>query len=61
MIQVELVANSLTLTIIGFAIGFVGGMVGLVLGVVRFPVILNIETSVSITSGTNLGVSTLGA
>jgi uncharacterized membrane protein YfcA len=42
-------------------IGFVGGMVGLVLGVVRFPVIMSVETSVSITAGTNLGVSTLGA
>lgn len=36
-------------------------MVGLVLGVVRFPVVMSIETSVSITAGTNLGVSTLGA
>jgi len=45
----------------GFAIGFVGGMIGLVLGVVRFPVILSAETSVAITTGTNLGVSTLGA
>ena len=42
-------------------IGFVGGMVGLVLGVVRFPVVMSIETSISITAGTNLGVSTLGA
>jgi uncharacterized membrane protein YfcA len=42
-------------------IGFVGGMVGLVLGVVRFPVVMSVETSVSITAGTNLGVSTLGA
>jgi uncharacterized membrane protein YfcA len=42
-------------------IGFVGGMVGLVLGVVRFPLVMSIETSVSITAGTNLGVSTLGA
>jgi uncharacterized membrane protein len=48
MIQVELVVYSLTLAVSGFAIGFVGGMGGLVLGVVRFPVIMNIETSVSI-------------
>jgi uncharacterized membrane protein YfcA len=49
------------LAIAGFAIGLVGGMVGLVLGVVRFPVVLSAETSASITAGTNLGVSTLGA
>ena len=36
-------------------------MVGLVLGVVRFPVVMSVETSISITAGTNLGVSTLGA
>ena len=36
-------------------------MVGLVLGVVRFPLVMSVETSVSITAGTNLGVSTLGA
>jgi uncharacterized membrane protein YfcA len=36
-------------------------MVGLVLGVVRFPVIMTVEASVSIAAGTNLGVSTLGA
>ncbi|MGC1134417.1 MAG: sulfite exporter TauE/SafE family protein [Nitrososphaeraceae archaeon] len=60
MIQVDLF-NSLILAVSGFAIGFVGGMVGLVLGVVRFPVVMNIETSASITAGTNLGVSTLGA
>ena len=36
-------------------------MIGLVLGVVRFPIILSAETSVTITTGTNLGVSTLGA
>jgi uncharacterized protein len=36
-------------------------MVGLVLGVVRFPVIMAFETSASITVGTNLVVSTLGA
>jgi uncharacterized membrane protein YfcA len=45
----------------GFGIGFVGGMVGLVLGVIRFPFILEAETSASITAGTNLSVSTLGA
>ena len=44
----------------GLAVGFVGGMVGLVLGVIRFPCMSG-ETSVSITAGTNLGVSTLGA
>jgi uncharacterized membrane protein YfcA len=49
------------LAIAGFAIGLVGGMVGLVLGVVRFPVVLSAETSASVTAGTNLGVSTLGA
>ena len=36
-------------------------MVGLVLGVVRFPLVMSVESSVSITAGTNLGVSTLGA
>jgi uncharacterized membrane protein YfcA len=36
-------------------------MVGLVLGVVRFHLVMNLETSISITAGTNLGVSTLGA
>jgi uncharacterized membrane protein YfcA len=36
-------------------------MVGLVLGVVRFPIVMSIETSASVTAGTNLGVSTLGA
>jgi uncharacterized protein len=51
----------LSFAISGFAIGFVGGMVGLVLGVVRFPVVMSIETLASITAGTNLGVSTLGA
>lgn len=39
----------------GFIIGFVGGMVGLVLRVLRFPVVLSIETSTSMTAGTNLG------
>jgi uncharacterized protein len=52
---------SFVLAVSGFAIGFVGGMVGLVLGVVRFPVVMNVEPSLSITAGTNLGVSTLGA
>lgn len=51
----------LALAFSGLVIGFVGGMVGLVLGVVRFPVVLSIESSISITAGTNLGVSTLGA
>ena len=51
----------LVLAMTGLVIGFVGGMVGLVLGVVRYPVVMSIETSVSITAGTNLGVSTLGA
>jgi uncharacterized protein len=51
----------LVLTVSGFVIGFVGGMVGLVLGVVRYPVVLNAEPSLSLTAGTNLGVSTLGA
>lgn len=36
-------------------------MIGLVLGVIRFPFILEAETSASITAGTNLSVSTLGA
>jgi hypothetical protein len=36
-------------------------MVGLVLGVVTFPEVMNIETLISITAGTKLGVSTLGA
>lgn len=47
--------------VLGGVIGFIGGMVGLVLGVVRFPFILEAETSASITAGTNLSVSTLGA
>lgn len=49
------------LALSGFAIGFVGGMVGLVLGVVRFPLVMNIESSIGVTAGTNLGISTLGA
>jgi uncharacterized protein len=53
--------SPIALVISGFVIGFVGGMVGLVLGVVRFPVVLSAETSASVTAGTNLGVSTLGA
>lgn len=52
---------SFVLAVSGFAIGFVGGMVRLVLGVVRFPVAMNVEPSLSITAGTNLGVSTLGS
>lgn len=47
--------------VLGGVIGFIGGMVGLVLGVVRYPFILEAETSASITAGTNLSVSTLGA
>lgn len=46
---------------VGGVIGFIGGMVGLVLGVIRFPFILEAETSASITAGTNLSISTLGA
>ncbi len=50
------------LAALGLAIGFVGGLVGLVLGVLRFPLILSTaETSVAITAGTNIGVSTLGS
>jgi uncharacterized protein len=60
MKQVDLL-SPIILAISGFAIGFVGGMVGLVLGVLRFPVVMSIESSASITAGTNLGVSTLGA
>ena len=47
--------------VLGGVIGFIGGLVGLVLGVIRFPFILEAETSPSITAGTNLSVSTLGA
>ena len=49
------------LSLLGLAIGFVGGLVGLVLGVIRFPLILGSEVSASITAGTNIGISTLGA
>jgi uncharacterized protein len=49
------------LSLSGLAIGFVGGMVGLVLGVLRFPLIMGVEVSASITAGTNIGISTLGA
>jgi uncharacterized membrane protein YfcA len=50
------------LAVLGLAIGFVGGLVGLVLGVLRFPLIFaTAETSVAMTAGTNIGVSTLGA
>ena len=31
--------------VLGGVIGFIGGMVGLVLGVIRFPFILEAETS----------------
>jgi uncharacterized protein len=48
-------------SVLGGVIGFIGGMVGLVLGVIRFPFILEAETSASITAGTNLSISTLGA
>ncbi len=48
-------------SVLGGLIGFVGGMVGLVLGVIRLPFILEAESSASITAGTNLSVSTLGA
>ena len=47
--------------VLGWIIGFIGGMVGLVLGAIRFPFILEAETGASITAGTNLAVSTLGA
>lgn len=55
----------LTITLLaglGLAIGFVGGLVGLVLGVVRFPLILSTAgTSLAVTAGTNIGISTLGS
>ena len=38
------------LGIIGFAIGFVDGMVGLLLGVLRFPLIIGVETSIGVAS-----------
>ncbi len=47
--------------VLGWIIGFIGGMVGLVLGAIRFPFILEAETAASVTAGTNLSVSTLGA
>lgn len=53
--------NSIILASSGFTVGFVGGTSGLVLGVVRFPTVMNIETSVSTVAGTNLSISTLGA
>jgi hypothetical protein len=53
--QVDLL-SPIILAIGGFAIGFVGRMAGLVLGVVRFPVVMSIETSASIAAGTNLGI-----
>ena len=40
-------------------IGFVGGMVGLILGVLRFPFIIGPEISISVATGTNIGVSTM--
>jgi len=46
---------------LGGVIGFIGGLIGLVLGVIRFPFILEAETSASIAAGTNLSVSTVGA
>ena len=47
---------------LGLAIGFVGGLVGLVLGVLRFPLILaTAESSIAVTAGTNIGISTCGA
>jgi uncharacterized membrane protein YfcA len=50
------------LAFLGLAIGFVGGLVGLVLGVVRFPIILSTaETSIAVTAGTNIGISTFGS
>jgi uncharacterized protein len=55
------VATMILYAVLGGVIGFIGGMVGLVLGVIRFPFILEAETSASITAGTNLSVSTLGA
>jgi uncharacterized membrane protein YfcA len=45
------IASLVALALSGFAIGFVGGMVGLVLGVVRFPIVMSAETSISITAG----------
>jgi uncharacterized membrane protein YfcA len=65
----ELVSNGIEenvvwliiLSLSGLGIGFVGGMVGLVLGVLRFPLIMGVEVSASITAGTNIGISTLGA
>lgn len=55
------VISILILSILGLIIGFIGGMVGLVLGVLRFPIILGNEISASVTAGTNIGISTLGA
>jgi uncharacterized protein len=55
------VISILILSILGLVIGFVGGMVGLVLGVLRFPLVLGNEISASVTAGTNIGISTLGA
>ena len=55
------IISILILSILGLIIGFVGGMVGLVLGVLRFPIVLGNEISASVTAGTNIGISTLGA
>jgi uncharacterized membrane protein YfcA len=55
------VVTMILYSVLGGVIGFVGGMVGLVLGVIRLPFILETESSTSITAGTNLSVSTLGA
>jgi len=41
-------------------IGSIGGIMGLVLEVVKFPVVMNIESSISIIVGANIGVSILG-
>jgi uncharacterized membrane protein YfcA len=39
----------------------VGGMVGLLLGVLRFPLIIGVETSIGVAAGTNIGISTMAA
>ena len=53
LLQVMMIVDllvSIVLVISGFVIGFTGGMVGLVLGVVRFPIVMGIETSASVTA-----------
>ena len=55
------IIHILIVSILGFIIGFIVGMIGLVLGVLRFPIILGNEISASVTAGTNIGKSTLGA